>query len=331
MAQLVAAFASSHSVMLAAAREDWQHGFRTSDARMPYYDEGGAPLTYAQVLAQAPEDAVTLVTDDLIGQRFDDVQKSMARMREEILSADLDVLVIVGDDQYELFHDNTMPAMAIYYGRTIRNAKRKDVPPEQWYLHAQMQRLEEHADKHYPCDPKLALYLIEGLVAQEFDITALAGLSADQHVGHAFSFIERWYLRESEVTIVPVFLNTYNPPNPPLPRRCAALGRAIRSLIDAYPVGDLRVGICASGGLSHFRVEEDLDRGIIDAIRRKDLEHLANLDPNRLKAGSSEIRNWIVVAAAAADLDLTWCEYTPAYRTEALTGTGLGFARWSLP
>ena len=45
--------------------------------------------------------------------------------------------------------------------------------------------------------------------------------------------------------------------------------------------------------------------------------------------GTHEIRNWIVVASAAADLDVTWESYTPAYRTLAGTGTGLGFARWS--
>jgi 3-O-methylgallate 3,4-dioxygenase len=76
-------------------------------------------------------------------------------------------------------------------------------------------------------------------------------------------------------------------------------------------------------------VEEEMDRAVIDALRRKDVEFLARLDPRRLKAGSSEIRNWIVIAAAAADLELTWISYTPAYRTPALTGTGLAFARWS--
>jgi len=62
-------------------------------------------------------------------------------------------------------------------------------------------------------------------------------------------------------------------------------------------------------------------------MQRKDLDFLAGLDPPRLRAGSSEIRNWIVIAAAAVDLDLTWVSYTPAYRTPALTGTGLAFAR----
>jgi 3-O-methylgallate 3,4-dioxygenase len=328
MAQLAAAFASSHRVMLAAQREDWLRGFRTSDKRITYYDRQGQPLTFDQVLANAPSNAAEYVTDEKISGRFDDVQAAMARMRTEIQSANLDVLIIVGDDQYELFHDETMPAMAIYYGDTIRNATRKHYPPEQWYLRAQMQRLEEHEDRHYRCDGKLALHLIEGLIEHEFDITAVAKLVGEQHEGHAFSFIQRWYLNGTDLPIVPVFLNTYNPPNPPLPRRCVALGKAIRALIDAYPQ-EMRIGICASGGLSHFTVEEDLDRGILAALERKDLDYLANLDPRRLKAGSSEIRNWIVVAAAAHDLDITWQSYTPSYRTEALTGTGLGFVRWS--
>jgi len=130
------------------------------------------------------------------------------------------------------------------------------------------------------------------------------------------------------VPMIPVFLNTYNPPNPPTPRRCVNLGKALKELIKAYPE-DIRIGLIASGGLSHFVTDEELDRAVIEAIRRKDLEALARLDPRRLKAGSSEIRNWIAVAAAATDLEITWVEYVPVYRTPALTGIGLGFARWS--
>ena len=101
-------------------------------------------------------------------------------------------------------------------------------------------------------------------------------------------------------------------------------------MIDSYPA-EIRVGVLASGGLSHFVVDEELDRGVIEALREKDLDYLASLDPKRLQAGSSEIRSWIVTAATAvaADLELDWVEYIAAYRTPALTGAGLGFARWS--
>jgi 3-O-methylgallate 3,4-dioxygenase len=259
----------------------------------------------------------------------------MKRMRQEIAKASLDALVIVGDDQHELFKDTHMPSIGIYYGESIRNAARANAKrfswPEEWYNRAQMRRYEDGADTDYPCHKALALGLIEGLVEREFDIAAVAGLGEAQSEGHAYSFVHRWYLTGDGarmLPVVPIFLNTYNPPNPPLPKRCVSLGRALKELIEAFPE-NLRVGVLASGGLSHFVVDEALDHLVIDAIKRKDLDLLARLDPRQLKAGSSEIRNWIVVASAAIHLDLKWISYTPSYRTPAGTGIGLGFASWS--
>ena len=127
--------------------------------------------------------------------------------------------------------------------------------------------------------------------------------------------------------VIPVILNTFDPPNQPTPRRCVALGAALRELIAAWPQ-DLRVGVIASGGLSHFVVDEALDQKVLQAIREKDSATLAALDPKLLQAGSSEIRNWLVVGEMARELDLEWVEYVPGYRSPALTGTGLAFAAW---
>ena len=341
MATLAAAFASSHSLMLASDLDDWLTRFRQSDLRMPYYDDAGEKITYADVLARAPADAGRHITAETITAGFAEVQAAMARMKSEIASAGLDALIIVGDDQHELFLDDHMPSIAIFHGATIRNARRQEAPPQDWFRNRQMRRLEPEGDVDYPCHPPLARHLIEGLVEAEFDVSAIGGLGAEQYEGHAYSFIHRWYLngggplapagttyQPTSLPVVPIFLNTYNPPNQPTPRRCVKLGYALRDLIASFS-GALRIGVLASGGLSHFIVDEKMDRAIIEALRSKDMAYLARLDARRLKAGSSEIRNWIVVAAAARDLDLTWVSYTPAYRSAALTGTGLGFARWS--
>ena len=53
MAILAAAFASSHSLMLACDLDDWLTRFRQSDLRMPYFDEAGEKISYADVLARA--------------------------------------------------------------------------------------------------------------------------------------------------------------------------------------------------------------------------------------------------------------------------------------
>ncbi len=328
MARLAAGFGSSHSVMLTCELEDWLTRFRESDRRMPFYDREGNKRSYDEVLATAPAKAEELVTADVITAKFRATQAAMDRMRDEIAAAKLDVLVIVGDDQYELFQDQHMPSIGIYYGETIRNAARPSPPPEDWYKRAQQRRREPDGEVDYPCHAPLARHLIEGLIEREFDISAVAGLGTGQFEGHAYSFIHHRYLRGARLPIIPIFLNTYNPPNTPKPGRCVRLGQAIREAIAAFP-DDIRVGVLASGGLSHFICEEDLDRAIIEALHKKDIGFLAGLDPRRLKAGSSEIRNWIVAASAAVDLKLGWLEYIPVYRTPALTGIGLGFARWS--
>jgi len=218
----------------------------------------------------------------------------------------------------------------IYYGDTILNPKRKEVPPgnEAWYKTAQSLRQEPGGDVHYPVHSKLALHLITGLTERGFDITSMRKTPADQYEGHAFSFIHRFYLEGGVIPIVPIMLNTYYPPNPPTPARCVALGQAMRALIESWPE-NLRVGFMASGGLSHFQAEEDLDGAVIDAMRRHDLDFLSKLEVKRLQAGSSEIRNWLVLAGCMGkDFDMSWISYAPGYRTPALTGTGLGFASW---
>jgi 3-O-methylgallate 3,4-dioxygenase len=329
MARLVAAFGSSHSIMLVSQREDWQHGFRAADPRNPhYYDRSGAKTDYAALLASAPREAEAMVTPERMGERFDAAQAAMDQLGDRIREARLDVLLIVGDDQTELFRTTNNPAIAIFHGETIRNTAREPASPtDNWMKSARMWRHEPAADREYPVRSDMAAWLIRRLCDRDFDIAAMDGLERGQFEGHAFQFVHRRLLREHEVPVIPVILNTFDPPNQPTPRRCVALGRALRELLAAWPQ-DLRVGVIASGGLSHFVVDEELDQAVIDAIRRKDSAALAGFDPKQLQAGSSEIRNWLVVGELARDLDLEWVQYIPGYRTPALTGTGLAFAAW---
>lgn len=328
MARIVAAFGSSHSIMLASQREDWQHGFRAIDPKNPhYYDRAGNRTSYEALLAQASAQAESMVTPEEMGHRFDQTQEAMAELRRRIQAARLDVLLLVGDDQNELFRTTNNPAFAIYYGPTIRNAKAELAPGDGWYKRARMARQEPEADRDYPVKADMAEWLIRQLCDRDFDIAAMDGLERGQFEGHAFSFIHRWYLQGLELPVIPVIVNTFDPPNQPTPRRCIQLGAALRELVQAYPE-DLRVGVLASGGLSHFVVDEELDHGIIQALREKDMHWLAGLDPKQLQAGSSEIRNWLIAAEAVKELDLEWVSYVPGYRSPALTGTGLCFAAW---
>ncbi len=327
MAQVVAAFGSSHSTMLVSSVEHWQEMFDRVDRRAPINDFDGVPRTFDELLKTLPADAAAKVTASAQAERHRATMDAMDRLERDITASGIDVLVIIGDDQREIFKDDLRPAIAIYYGDTIRNAAAPAEPAGDWYLEDQRKRMEEKQDRHYPCHPALAKNLIEGLVARNFDITAMKSLVGAQFEGHAYSFIHRRFMTKVAIPIVPVILNTYYPPNQPSPRRCFELGVAIRELIEAYPE-NIRVGILASGGLSHFLVNEELDRQVIKALQQKDYPALQSLPLNKLVSGSSEIRNWIATAGAVAHLNLDWIAYVPGYRSQALTGVGLCFAHW---
>lgn len=329
MARLVAAFGSSHSIMLVSQREDWQHHFKLIDPKnVHYHDKQGHKTDYEALLAAAPAGSEAMVTPEKMGERYDAAEAAMDELHRRIVAARLDVLLIVGDDQTELFRTSNNPAMAIYYGKTIRNTAREPASAsDNWVKSARMWRHEPEQDREYPVRHDMAEWLIRQLCDRDFDIAAMDSIEPGKFEGHAFQFVHRRLLQEVEIPVIPVILNTFDPPNQPTPRRCVALGAALRELIGEWPQ-DLRVGVIASGGLSHFVVDEALDQQVIDAIRRKDSQALAAFDPKRLQAGSSEIRNWLVVGELARQLELEWLTYIPAYRTPALTGTGLAFAAW---
>ncbi len=327
MARLVAAFGTSHSTMLFSPVENWQALFDHVDCNAPINDFEGTPRSFDELLKNTPPEAAANIAPEAIARRHAETENGMNRVQADILAANLDVLIVIGDDQREIFKDACRPAIGVYYGETIRNAAAPATPTDDWYVRDQRRRLEDGADRFYPCHPALGAHIIEGLMAKRFDITAVKALVGEQFEGHAYSFVHRRYMREKAIPMVPVFLNTYYPPNQPSPERCFELGAAIRDLVASFPE-DLRVGILASGGLSHFLVNEELDGRVVDALRRRDDAALRALPARMLHTGSSEIRNWICVAAAARDLSLDWLSYVPAYRSRAMTGVGLCFAHW---
>ena len=152
MARLVAAFGSSHSIMLVSQREDWQHNFKLIDPRNAhYYDKQGNKTDYDALLAAAPAGCEAMVTPEKMSERYDAAEAAMDELHERIKAACLDLLLIVGDDQTELFRTSNNPAIAIYYGPTIRNTAREPASPgDSWVKSARMWRHEPEVDREYP-------------------------------------------------------------------------------------------------------------------------------------------------------------------------------------
>ena len=121
---------------------------------------------------------------------------------------------------------------SVQVGATIRNTAREPASPsDSWVKSARMWRHEPEQDRDYPVKQDLAEWLIRQLCERDFDITAMDGLTPGQFEGHAFQFVHRRLLQDHELPVIPVILNTFDPPNQPTPRRCVALGAALRELI----------------------------------------------------------------------------------------------------
>ncbi len=327
MAEIVLAAGTSHSPMLLTPPEQWGN-FRARDEQMTLIDNDGRPRGYAELAAAAAgrfDDALGAAAFTAV---YDACQAALDRLAVDIAAASLDAVIIIGDDQKELFVDDLMPAILVYRGESVHLTRREPRPGEAaWWSDTRSRYYARGEDEHYPVRADLARHLIESLMAADFDPADSTRLPRGRGIGHAFAFVHTRLLKRAPIPVVPVFLNTYFPPNQPTPRRCLGLGAAIRDAVATWP-HSARVAVIASGGLSHFCINASLDRAVLAAMTGRDGEWLASLSPAALTSGTSEIRNWIAMYGAADHLDAAWSEYQPAYRTPAGTGTGCAFAVW---
>jgi 3-O-methylgallate 3,4-dioxygenase len=328
MAHIVLGIGTSHSPMLNATVEEWAW-FAPREPTLKLLDHEGKPASYEALVKEAGGRFDAECTPEKFADRHALAQAALDRLSQEIREARLDALIVIGDDQKELFLDGNLPGLLVYHGRTVPHQPRPPKPEwVDWFAAIQGRYYIERGKIEYPADPALAEHLIHQLVEDDFDVAAADRLPNDEGEGHAFAFVHRRLLKfDPVVPVVQVFINTYYPPNQPTPKRCYRLGQALRVAVESY-AQPIRVGILGSGGLSHFAVDERLDREIIRALMEKDAGALKSLPRNKLNSGNSEIRNWIAAAGAVEHLPLAWVEYVPAYRSPAGTGTGLCFAAW---
>ncbi|HLY64437.1 MAG TPA: extradiol ring-cleavage dioxygenase [Chloroflexota bacterium] len=319
MAEVVLGIGTSHSPQLSVPWQDWQ--------LMREKDETDPRLDYAALVAKAPAGLDAQLTHDVWQQRYDACQQGIKAVGKILKTTPLDAIVIFGDDQHEQFGDENMPAVAIYHGETCSVVHKDRGPNHPKWMDAEAAQWENKFPE-YPAHPNLARHLISSLTEQEFEVTRCSELRPDIGIGHAFSFPYRRVWPECNVPIVPVMVNTYYPPNQPTPRRCYALGQAVRQAVECWEGGQ-RVAIMGSGGLSHVIIDEDLDKFTLDGILSQDPDKLAAIPRDKLRGGTSEILNWVALCGATQHLKPTLIDYVPTYRSPAATGCGMTFAYWN--
>lgn len=330
MSKIVLGLATSHSPLLTFGADVWSERAKDDVKMSALTLSDGRTLSYADLQAERGDRFADEARPEVFERQDAAAQANLDRLADELEAAGPDIVLIVGDDQEELFGAGTTPAVAIYHGEDMVMHPLSQVRPNlpEWRMTAsEGYRMDQ--PYRYPAAPDYARGLIERLMDAEVDLTVSAQVS-DPHkagFGHAYGFVVGRLFRGRTIPVVPLLLNTYYPPNVPSAERCHDIGRLLRSAIEASP-DDLRVCVVASGGLSHFVTDADLDGGVMDALETADAAHLRSIPRGALRSGSSEILNWIMAAGALEGLPLAWRDYIPVYRTPVGTGVGLGFACW---
>jgi hypothetical protein len=318
MAQLVGGVGASHSPQLSIPADGWR----------PHGDMDGERLKHLPPTRRDHDEIIGELDSDLLIKRYEECQVALEKTGAALADMRPDVLVVIGDDQRELFLDDIMPAISIFWGTTMfdRPPGADAYPPT---MEVAYQYYHADEEDQYETNPALGLHIVESMVADEFDIAQFTQQHSERSLGHAFTFIYRRLLvGEPRLPLVPIFLNTYYPPNQPTPRRCIDMGRALGRAIRSWPT-DLRVAVVASGGLTHPIVDEELDRRLLRGLETRDWDDLADLPQDALHEGTSEIRNWLMVGGALEEHTGQTVDYIPAYRSNVGSGCGMGFFTWT--
>ena len=306
-------------------------GMASSHAPMMFQKAEFWPRVVGRIPKEAREHLphsarVEIATPSIIDGHIQKIEAAFAVLREQLQAYRPDALIMIGDDQGDMFDDVNNPTFSVYtgdepiWGRSARAGM--DVP------------LQDRPKLVFRQHAELSRHLLKGLVKRGFDVANLSGRfdprgNPPRGVSHMVSNLVPEVDPNLEIPLVCVFLNEYYPPLPSA-ARCARLGEAIADSLSDRPE---RIAIYASGGLSHFPgmfnagwIDQPLDHWILERLERNDLaalEHLFTFDSDNMRSGTGEVRAWIS-AAAAMNRPAKFVEYVAAHCTQ----TGCGFVYW---
>lgn len=320
MATIALGIGSSHGPTIQSTPEHLEK-LADGDTRDPRFD-------YDALLAAAKPELEKEVTLAVIRDRHKAARLALETLSKRIVAADLDIVIVVSNT-HRVPPNGVHPVFGVLRADEFAVVRRAEQPfnPDLRFVDDKVRPPPNNIELR-PGHPALATHLIESLIASGFDVACTDQLPEDTPLDDAFTFPYEWLLGGRVVPLV-AFNLSRDLPNQAYPGRCYDLGMALRKAVDAWPQ-EARVGVVASGGLSHQIVDETLDRSVIDALVKGDRNYLSTLSRDRLNGapGTPEILNWITVAGAMAPSTMTLIDYQPIYRSLAGTGHGLTFSYW---
>ena len=158
----------------------------------------------------------------------DKVDEGYKEISRRLLASQPNVILLVGNDHYQSFFIDNMPAFCLGLGDRSTGWGEAGIPSYQLKIASEPAKI-----------------LLESLLEKDFDISYSHNMPLD----HAFMTPVHLLMPDTDIPIIPLFQNCVAPPLPTI-KRCLQLGRALRDIIDSLDDG-IRIALIATGGLSH--------------------------------------------------------------------------------
>jgi hypothetical protein len=321
MAQIVLGIGSSHGPTMNTAPERW--------AALGERDQLDARFDFEALRANPRPEVAKQVNIETFTERYNKIQDDVKALEHVIRDAALDVVVVLSNPHGGITTDSMQATFGVHLNDPPPSVE--GVELRQRMLAAGDEAKEsppEPSGPRYPTDGDLARHLMNGLIEEGIDVAACFQSTPGAGLDGAYNLLYQRYLTEADVPYVPVLVSRYLP-NQATPKRSYQFGQALGRVIEAWD-SDKRVGIMASGGLSHQIIDEDLDRVVVEALTSGDADTLGALSREALNGapGTPEILNWVITAAAMSPTTMSLIDYIPCYRSLAGTGHGVTFGYW---
>lgn len=296
--------------------------------------------------AAAPHSHLQLFTRPAESEEYRrDVQKgreAMLVLREQVEKSGADTILVIHDDHFVNFDFRCYPPFALFVGKEasgsgvtspqeiekITGATYRTYAGKDDYASApsgipqHMANWEQQKPYVYEVNTKLSVHMLQELMRLGFDMPFTSNGTMDGEQVLTTNFLNP----KADKSIVLLFTNGYVPPLP-WPRRCYALGEAIRQIIDK---ADEKVFVLATGGMSHYPgtplygyVDQAFDKEVLSFLAEGKGSKFCDYTPDDLmEHGNGELVNWIIAAGIAGDKPATVVDYVPLWHI------GLGYLYW---
>lgn len=251
------------------------------------------------------------------------VSSAYSSITEQIHNSDLDLIIMVANDHMANNRIREYPDFLIGLAREHRGPAEffKD-----WLA---------CGDYTVPGHPDVAEKIFNGLSRRGLRVTATHdNLNFDDNVSVP---VVKTEIERSGVPIIPILQNVTVPPFPDQ-NQCYEVGRLLADVIENDLPDNLRVGLFATGGMSHepggvrdFWIDEEFDNWFLGLLAEGDHEKvLSEVTIERLDeagvGGTGELLSWIVVMGATGERPCEVLGYTAWDQWRC----GIGAVSWDM-